>query len=121
MATAGLRLVWSKASLSSKRLRVNCEHKPWCSSPNKRTNPSCRPRNRRTKRSKAYAGLVRYRRRIWMNFYTKVLAKYATTGGLKVRVTFEVAPDGGLLPQRIDETKALLRELGLDDNVDRVG
>lgn len=57
----------------------------------------------------------------WMNFYTKVLAKFATTGGLKVRVTFEVAPDGGLLPQRIDETKALLRELGLDDNVDRVG
>lgn len=57
----------------------------------------------------------------WMNFYTKVLAKYATTGGLKVRVSFEVAPDGGLLPHRIDETKAVLRELGLDDNVDRVG
>ncbi len=56
----------------------------------------------------------------WMNFYTKVLAKYATTGGLKVRVTFEVAPDGGLLPHRIDETKALLRELGLDDSVDEI-
>jgi hypothetical protein len=57
----------------------------------------------------------------WMNFYTKVLAKYATTGGLKVRVTFEVAPDGGLLPQRAEETKALLRELGLDDSVERMG
>ena len=57
----------------------------------------------------------------WMNFYTKVLAKYATTGGLKVHVTFEVAPDGGLLPQRAEETKALLRELGLDDGVERMG
>jgi hypothetical protein len=54
----------------------------------------------------------------WMNFYTKVLAKYATSGGLKVRVTFEVAPEGGLLPQRTEETKALLRELGLDDGVE---
>ena len=29
----------------------------------------------------------------WMNFYTKVLAKYATTGGLKLTVTFEVTPE----------------------------
>jgi hypothetical protein len=57
----------------------------------------------------------------WMNFYTKVLAKYATSGQLKVRVTFEVAPDGGLLPQRTEETKALLRELGLDDRVEPLG
>ena len=57
----------------------------------------------------------------WMNFYTKVLAKYATSGGLKVRVTFEVTPDGGLLPQRTEETKALLRELGLDDGVEPLG
>jgi hypothetical protein len=53
----------------------------------------------------------------WMNFYTKVLAKYATTGGLRLEVTFEISPEGGLLPQRIDETKANLRELGLDDDV----
>lgn len=57
----------------------------------------------------------------WMNFYTKVLAKYATTGGLKLRVSFEVAPDGGLLPQRLEEAKAVLRELGLDDDVDAIG
>lgn len=54
----------------------------------------------------------------WMNFYTKVLAKYATTGGLKLRVTFEVSPQEGLLPQRAEEMKALLRELGLDDSVE---
>lgn len=57
----------------------------------------------------------------WMNFYTKVLAKYATTGGLRIRVSFEVAPDGGLAPQRAEETKALLRELGLDDAVESTG
>jgi len=54
----------------------------------------------------------------WMNFYTKVLAKYATSGGMKLRVTFEIAPDGGLVPQRMEETKAALRELGLDDEVE---
>jgi hypothetical protein len=53
----------------------------------------------------------------WMNFYTKVLAKYATAGGLRLKVTVEINPDGGLLPQRIEETKASLRELGLDDDV----
>ena len=57
----------------------------------------------------------------WMNFYTKVLAKYATTGGLKLRVSFEVSPEGGLLPQRLEETKAVLRELGLVDDVDATG
>jgi hypothetical protein len=54
----------------------------------------------------------------WMNFYTKVLAKYATAGGLQIRVSFEVRPDGGLSPQRIDEANATLRELGLDDAVE---
>jgi len=54
----------------------------------------------------------------WMNFYTKVLARYATTGGLKLTVTFEVSPEGGLLPQRVEETKAALRELGLEDEVE---
>ncbi len=57
----------------------------------------------------------------WMNFYTKVLAKYATTGGLRIRVSFDVSPEGGLLPQRVDETKAVLRELGLDDTVEPAG
>jgi hypothetical protein len=56
----------------------------------------------------------------WMNFYTKVLAKYATTGGLKLTIAFEAAPDGGLLPQRVEEAKAALRELGLDDAVQQM-
>jgi len=57
----------------------------------------------------------------WMNFYTKVLAKYATASGLKLTVTFEASPEGGVLPQRVEETKAALRELGLDDEVQSVG
>ncbi|RIK66096.1 MAG: AAA family ATPase [Planctomycetota bacterium] len=53
----------------------------------------------------------------WMNFYTKVLAKFANTSDLKLNVSFEVTPDGGLSTSRIEETKATLRELGLDDDV----
>jgi hypothetical protein len=57
----------------------------------------------------------------WTNFYTKVLAKHATTGGLKLNVSFEITPEGGLPPHRVDETKAALRELGLDDDVQAGG
>lgn len=53
----------------------------------------------------------------WMNFYTKVLAKFANTGGLKLSISFEVSPDDGLNVQNIEETKVALRELGLDDEV----
>lgn len=53
----------------------------------------------------------------WVNFYTKVLAKFATGSGLKLTVQFDVAPDGGISQQRLDETKTALRELGLDDEV----
>jgi hypothetical protein len=55
-----------------------------------------------------------------MNLYTKVLSKFATQKGLGLTVTFEVRPDGGLLPPRVEETKASLRELGLDDDVEAV-
>jgi len=53
----------------------------------------------------------------WMNFYTKVLAKFATSGGLKLTVSFEITPEGGLPSHRVEETKATLRELGLHDDV----
>jgi len=56
----------------------------------------------------------------WMNFYTKLLAKYATTEGLRLTVSFEVRPEDGLSPQRLEETRALLQELGLDDGVEQV-
>lgn len=49
-----------------------------------------------------------------MNFYTRVLARFATQTGLKLTLRFEVT--GGVSPQRADETKVALRELGLDES-----
>jgi len=54
----------------------------------------------------------------WMNFYTKILSRFSTDGGLSLRVTFEVEPDGGLSNQRLEETRAALRELGLEDDIE---
>ena len=53
----------------------------------------------------------------WMNFYTKVLAKFAAGKGLKLTVKVEAAPDGGVSTQKVEETKVALRELGLSDDV----
>ena len=53
----------------------------------------------------------------WMNFYTKVLARFATTKSLRLTVTVEVAPDGGVSRQSLEETKTALRELGLKDDL----
>lgn len=54
----------------------------------------------------------------WMTFYTKVLARFATSAGLKLTVGFEVSPEGGVSPERVNETKGALREIGLDDEVE---
>jgi hypothetical protein len=51
----------------------------------------------------------------WMNFYTKVLSKFAASAGLKLTLRVEVAPAEGVSPQKVDETKVALRELGLKD------
>ncbi|NKB16062.1 MAG: hypothetical protein HC774_02780 [Sphingomonadales bacterium] len=53
----------------------------------------------------------------WMNFYTKVLSRFAASKGLKITLTVEVSQDGGASEQKIEETKVALRELGLNDNV----
>jgi hypothetical protein len=53
----------------------------------------------------------------WVNFYMKVLAKFAPTRGLKLTVKFEVEPEGGVSQQTLDEMKSALRELGLNDDV----
>jgi hypothetical protein len=53
----------------------------------------------------------------WMNFYTKVLSRFATGTGLKITVSVEVAPKEGLSSQKVEETKVALRELGLDDTM----
>ena len=53
----------------------------------------------------------------WMNFYTKVLSKYATMPDLKLEVSFEAKIDREQADAKTNETKAALRELGLDDSV----
>lgn len=54
----------------------------------------------------------------WMNFYTKVLSRFATTKSLRLTVSVEVSPDGGVSKQSVDETKTALRELGLKDDIE---
>ncbi len=53
----------------------------------------------------------------WMNFYTKILSKFATSPGLKLEISFEVKVDREQAESKLGETKSSLRELGLDDNV----
>jgi hypothetical protein len=53
----------------------------------------------------------------WMNFYTKVLSRFATQTGLKIGLIVEIAPEGGVSNQKVDEIKVALRELGLADDV----
>ena len=53
----------------------------------------------------------------WMNFYTKVLSRFATGKGLRLSVTVDIAPEGGISSQTVQETKTALRELGLNEDL----
>jgi hypothetical protein len=52
-----------------------------------------------------------------MNFYTKVLSRFVAGKGLRLSVTVDVSPEGGVSNQAVQETKTSLRELGLPDDV----
>jgi hypothetical protein len=54
----------------------------------------------------------------WMNFYTKVLSRFAASSGLRLTVHFDLHGEDQLSPQKIEETKVALRELGLADRLD---
>jgi hypothetical protein len=54
----------------------------------------------------------------WMNFYTKVLSKFAAGKGLKIKIEVEVSQADGISEQKVEETKVALRELGLEDDVE---
>ena len=41
----------------------------------------------------------------WMNFYTRVLAKFSAAKGMKINVSVEITPEGGVSKQKIEETK----------------
>jgi hypothetical protein len=53
----------------------------------------------------------------WMNFYTRVLAKFATGGGMRIVVSVEIEPSGGMAKTSVDETQVALRELKLEERV----
>ena len=53
----------------------------------------------------------------WVNFYTKVLSRFAATPSLKLTISVEVSPSDGLSKQSLEETQNALRELGLDGQV----
>lgn len=53
----------------------------------------------------------------WMNFYTKVLSRFVTGGGLKLKVEIEVSSQEGISQQKVEQTKVALRELGLNEDV----
>ncbi len=55
--------------------------------------------------------------RKWMNFYSKVLARFVNTGDLTLTVSVKVSPKGGVSPQLVEETKTVLKELGLSPDV----
>lgn len=53
----------------------------------------------------------------WMNFYTKVLTRFASSPELKLEVSFEVPLEKDQAQSKADDTKGGLKELGLGDNV----
>ena len=53
----------------------------------------------------------------WMNFYTKVLTRFASTPDLMLEVSIEVPLDRDQAQTKADETLSGLKELGLDDCV----
>jgi hypothetical protein len=54
----------------------------------------------------------------WMNFYTKVLSRFAATPGLKLTVSFDVPAEGNDGQAKADEARAGLKELGLSGDVE---
>lgn len=53
----------------------------------------------------------------WMNFYTKFLTKLGVGNDLSLSVNVKCKPQDGLSPQKVEEIKSTLRELGLDDTL----
>ncbi len=47
----------------------------------------------------------------------KVLTKLVSIGNLKLKLTIESEPKDGVTDQQVEETKAALRGLGLNDDV----
>jgi hypothetical protein len=64
-----------------------------------------------------WSGKVEWQK--WQQFYNKVLAKLAGRD-LTVNVRFEASPEGGIPKHKVEEIRAGLRELGLEDSAEIV-
>ena len=53
----------------------------------------------------------------WSQLYMKVLTKLVSGGDVRLTVDIEATLKDGATDQRVEETKAALRELGLSDDV----
>jgi hypothetical protein len=54
----------------------------------------------------------------WMNFYTRVLSKFAANKNLKLTIEVSISVEGDISAQKIEETKVALQELGLDGDIE---
>jgi Protein of unknown function (DUF499) len=54
----------------------------------------------------------------WMNFYTKVLSKFAAASNLKLTLKVSISVEGDISTQKIEETSVALQELGLDGDIE---
>ena len=53
----------------------------------------------------------------WMNFYTKVVARFVSAPGLELEVQLVVPPSDGVTEAKADEARSALRELGLSEDL----
>ena len=53
----------------------------------------------------------------WMNFYTKILSKFAMEKNLKLNLNINVLLENGVSAQAVEEIRQSLRELGLGDDI----
>jgi hypothetical protein len=53
----------------------------------------------------------------YTSFYMKVLSKFAAGKSLKIRISVDVNEEGGISEQKVEETRAALRELGLGEDI----
>jgi len=57
----------------------------------------------------------------WLNFYTKVLARFAAAKDLKLTLTVDANPEEGVSKAKIEEMRVALRGLGMSEDMDLSG
>ena len=54
----------------------------------------------------------------WMKLYQKVLTPFVSSGAVKLSLTIDLAPTGGLTQHQLEELRAQLEALGLSTRID---